>query len=90
MQLDRLREFALSLPHTNSSVQWGGVAFKVEGKVFHAPAAVTVDGRKAEQRPFRPSVSPMLCAAYSLTYPPGRGTRPILKPADGKLCAVHA
>jgi len=34
MQLDRLREFALSLPHTNSSVQWGGVAFKVEGKVF--------------------------------------------------------
>ena len=34
MQLDRLREFALSLPHTNSSDQWGGVAFKVEGKVF--------------------------------------------------------
>ena len=34
MQLANLRRFALSLPHTNPSEQWGGVAFKVEGKVF--------------------------------------------------------
>ena len=34
MQLASLRGFALSLPHTSPSEQWGGVAFKVEGKVF--------------------------------------------------------
>jgi predicted DNA-binding protein (MmcQ/YjbR family) len=34
MRLDALRQFALSLPHTRASEQWGGVAFKVEEKVF--------------------------------------------------------
>lgn len=34
MRLDSLRRFALSLPHTRASEQWGGVAFKVEEKVF--------------------------------------------------------
>ncbi len=34
MRLDSLRQFALSLPHTRSSEQWGGLAFKVEEKVF--------------------------------------------------------
>jgi predicted DNA-binding protein (MmcQ/YjbR family) len=34
MRLDALRQFALSLPHTRSSEQWGGLAFKVEEKVF--------------------------------------------------------
>ncbi len=34
MRLEALRKFALSLPHTNVSEQWGGQAFKVEGKVF--------------------------------------------------------
>ncbi len=34
MRLEALRRFALSLPHTKSSAQWGGLAFKVEEKVF--------------------------------------------------------
>ena len=34
MRLDALRRFALSLPHTRASEQWGGIAFKVEEKVF--------------------------------------------------------
>lgn len=34
MQLEALRKFALALPHTSVSEQWGGQAFKVEGKVF--------------------------------------------------------
>ncbi len=34
MRLDALRRFALSLPHTRASEQWGGLAFKVEEKVF--------------------------------------------------------
>lgn len=34
MRLDALRQFALSLPHTRASEQWGGIAFKVEEKVF--------------------------------------------------------
>lgn len=34
MRLEALRKFALSLPHTSVSEQWGGQAFKVEGKVF--------------------------------------------------------
>lgn len=34
MRLEVLRKFALSLPHTSVSAQWGGHAFKVEGKVF--------------------------------------------------------
>ncbi|HUJ44917.1 MAG TPA: MmcQ/YjbR family DNA-binding protein [Opitutaceae bacterium] len=32
--MDALRRFALSLPHTRGSEQWGGVAFEVEEKVF--------------------------------------------------------
>jgi len=34
MRLGSLRQFALSMPHTRSSEQWGGLAFKVEEKVF--------------------------------------------------------
>jgi predicted DNA-binding protein (MmcQ/YjbR family) len=34
MRLEVLRKFTLSLPHTSVSEQWGGQAFKVEGKVF--------------------------------------------------------
>lgn len=34
MRLEALRTFALALPHTTVSEQWGGQAFKVEGKVF--------------------------------------------------------
>ena len=34
MRLDTLRRLALSLRRTRAWVQWGGVAFKVEEKVF--------------------------------------------------------
>ncbi len=34
MNLQDLRAFALSLPHTRPSEQWGGTAFKVAEKVF--------------------------------------------------------
>jgi predicted DNA-binding protein (MmcQ/YjbR family) len=34
MRLDTLRRLALSLRRTRASEQWGGVAFKVEEKVF--------------------------------------------------------
>lgn len=34
MQLHALRQFALSLPQTSSVNQWGGIVFKVAGKVF--------------------------------------------------------
>lgn len=34
MRLPALRQFALSLPETTSVAQWGGLVFKVAGKVF--------------------------------------------------------
>ncbi len=34
MRLPVLRQFALSLPHTTSVNQWGGIVFKVADKVF--------------------------------------------------------
>ncbi len=34
MRLDRLKTFALSLPQTTVVKQWGGLVFKVVGKVF--------------------------------------------------------
>lgn len=34
MKLDRLQSFALALPHTTVVSQWGGLVFKVAGKVF--------------------------------------------------------
>ncbi len=34
MRLDRLKAFALSLPQTTVVKQWGGLVFKVVGKVF--------------------------------------------------------
>ncbi len=50
MQLAGLRLFALSLPHTAPSEQWGGVAFKVEGKVF---LHVVLDGMTIESIVFK-------------------------------------
>ncbi len=34
MRLDRLKAFALALPQTTVVCQWGGLVFKVAGKVF--------------------------------------------------------
>ena len=34
MKLDRLQAFALALPHTAVVAQWGGLVYKVAGKVF--------------------------------------------------------
>jgi predicted DNA-binding protein (MmcQ/YjbR family) len=34
MRLDRLKSFALGLPQTTVIEQWGGLVFKVAGKVF--------------------------------------------------------
>ena len=34
MRLDRLKSFALALPQTTVVSQWGGLVFKVAGKVF--------------------------------------------------------
>lgn len=34
MLLDRLQAFALSLPHATVVAQWGGLVYKVAGKVF--------------------------------------------------------
>jgi predicted DNA-binding protein (MmcQ/YjbR family) len=34
MRLDRLKAFALALPQTTVVSQWGGLVFKVAGKVF--------------------------------------------------------
>lgn len=34
MLLDRLQSFALSLPQTTVVAQWGGLVFKVAGKVY--------------------------------------------------------
>ncbi len=50
MQFQDLRAFALSLPHTRPSEQWGGTAFKVEEKVF---LLVTPDGEVVESVVFK-------------------------------------
>lgn len=50
MQLHALRRFALSLPHTRASAQWGGMAFKVEEKVF---LHVVLDGAVIESVVFK-------------------------------------
>lgn len=50
MQLDRLREFALSLPRASRSEQWGGVAFKVGGRVF---LHLVLDGMTVESVVFK-------------------------------------
>ena len=50
MRLDVLRRLALSLPSTRASEQWGGLAFKVEEKVF---LFVAVDGSIAESVVFK-------------------------------------
>ena len=34
MLLDRLQSFALALPHVTVVAQWGGLVYKVAGKVF--------------------------------------------------------
>lgn len=45
MRLHALRQFALSLPHTTSVEQWGGLVIKVEGKVF---LVIGLDGEIVE------------------------------------------
>jgi len=50
MQFRDLRAFALSLPHTRPSEQWGGVAFKVVEKVF---LFVAPDGEAVEAVVFK-------------------------------------
>jgi len=34
VKLDRVQSYALSLPQTTSVAQWGGLVYKVAGKVF--------------------------------------------------------
>jgi len=41
MRLDRLKAFALSLPQTTVVRQWGGLVYKVAGKVF---LMISLDG----------------------------------------------
>ncbi len=41
MRLDRLKSFALSLPQTSVVKQWGGLVFKVVGKMFFL---ISLDG----------------------------------------------
>ena len=41
MRLDRLKTFALSLPQTSVVKQWGGLVFKVVGKMFFL---ISLDG----------------------------------------------
>lgn len=50
MLFQELRAFALSFPHTRPSGQWGGVAFKVEEKVF---LLVIPDGEVVEAVVFK-------------------------------------
>lgn len=50
MRLDALQQFALSLPHTRPSEQWGGIAFKVEEKVF---LLITLDAATIEAVTFK-------------------------------------
>ncbi len=41
MRLDRLKSFALALPQTTVVSQWGGLVFKVVGKMFFL---ISLDG----------------------------------------------
>lgn len=50
MKLDRLQAYALSLPHTTVVSQWGGLVYKVAGKVF---LVLTLDGRLLEGVAFK-------------------------------------
>jgi predicted DNA-binding protein (MmcQ/YjbR family) len=34
MNIEWLRRYCLSLPHTTETAQWGGLVFKIAGKVF--------------------------------------------------------
>ena len=45
MRLDRLKSFALALPQTTVVSQWGGLVFKVVGKMFFM---TTLDGEVIE------------------------------------------
>lgn len=50
MDLRAIHRLALSLPHTRASEQWGGIAFKVEEKVF---LLVTLDAATIEGVTFK-------------------------------------
>jgi predicted DNA-binding protein (MmcQ/YjbR family) len=50
MKLDRLRSFALSLPHTTVVAQWGGLVYKIAGKVF---LVLSLDGDLLEGVTFK-------------------------------------
>lgn len=50
MKLDRLQAFALALPHTTVVSQWGGLVFKVAGKVF---LVLSLDGGVLEGVTFK-------------------------------------
>ncbi len=50
MLLDRLQSFALSLPQTTAVEQWGGLVYKVAGKVF---LVLSLDGRVLEGIAFK-------------------------------------
>lgn len=45
MLLDRLQAFSLSLPHVTVVAQWGGLVYKVAGKVF---LVLGLDGQTLE------------------------------------------
>lgn len=45
MLLDRLQAFALAQPHTTVVAQWGGLVYKVAGKVF---LVLALDGQLLE------------------------------------------
>jgi predicted DNA-binding protein (MmcQ/YjbR family) len=50
MRLATLRKFALALPQTTVVSQWGGLVFKVAGKVF---LVLTLDGETIEGIAFK-------------------------------------
>lgn len=50
MKLDRLQSFALSLPQTSVVEQWGGLVYKIAGKVF---LVLALDGRVLEGVTFK-------------------------------------
>jgi predicted DNA-binding protein (MmcQ/YjbR family) len=53
MRLDRLKTFALSLPHATVTKQWGEtLVFKVGGKMF---LVISLDGETAESLSFKSS-----------------------------------
>lgn len=51
MRLERLKSYALSLPHATASRQWGDdLVFKIAGKMFFV---VTLDGETAAKVSFK-------------------------------------